>query len=137
MAMIGDGDSPLSLRLYCPLAPQTCGYPNIVYRRVAPTLRDELMSSPATSGLVRSRMRVFSSMKTRAGYAVAKRLNTQVRLAVLGYQGLVFDETVSPVEAVEIQGIFPHEVADVDAFDEKTEVLSVISDFDVWHDEET
>jgi hypothetical protein len=125
--------------LYCPLAPQDVQYPNVVFRMVPPTLREPLMTpSGFTEGLVRtrSRVRVFSSMKTRAGYAVAKRLNQAVRKALNGFQGIVINDTVSPIESVEIQGIFPHTTQDIDEFDEKTEVMSIISDFDVWHVEE-
>lgn len=135
-AIIGEGDES---KLYSPFAPQEVRYPNVVFRAVPPTLREPLMTpSGFTEGLVRtrSRFRVFSSMKTRAGKAVAKRLNKEVRKALLGFQGLVVSDTVSPVEVVEIQGIFPHTTEDVDQFDEKTDVMSVISDFDVWHVEE-
>lgn len=123
--------------IFAPVAPQSQQtWPVVVYRTVPPVVRDPILTPSGYSGLVRTRFRVFSSYKTRAGYAIAKKLNDKCRLALLGFQGIVVDDTVSPVEQVEIQGIFAHTTFNVDDFDTKTEIVTVFSDYDVWHDEE-
>lgn len=123
-------------QVFAPLAPQSQQtWPVIVYRTVPPQLRDPMLGPTAYNGQVRTRFRVFVSGQTMSSYALVKRLNGAVQKALLGFQGTIEDVTVSPVDAVEIQGIFAHTTFNVDDYDEKTKVLSVISDYDVWHDE--
>ena len=53
-ALVGD-------KIYAPIAPQSAGWPCVVFRAVAPTVRDELLNAPGSSGLVRTRIRIFSA----------------------------------------------------------------------------
>jgi len=126
-------------RIFWPKAPQSQQtWPCVVYRTVSPVIRDPLLSPSGYSGLVRTRFRVFSSMKTESGFTQAKKLDAAVRRALINpvFVGTVVDDTVSPVEAVEIQGIFAHDnISGLDQWDEKTQIASVYSDYDVWHDE--
>lgn len=123
-------------RIYSPVAKQDTEFPCIVFRVIPPSVRDELFEAPGSSGLVRTRFRVFASMKTISGYGVSKRLFRACREALRGYAGvIVTDGTTSPIESIEIQGIFCHTTNGIDDYDDKTDVQSVFGDFDVWHDE--
>jgi hypothetical protein len=123
-------------RVFAPAAPQSQQtWPCVAYRTVPPVVRDPVLGPSGYTGLVRTRLRVFVSGKGLKSYGIVKRLNKAVQKALLGFQGLVEDDTVSPVEAVEIQGIFAHSTFNVDDYDQKADVVTVFSDYDVWHDE--
>lgn len=123
-------------QVFAPVAPQSQTiWPVIVYRTTPPVLRDPVLGPSGYTGLVRTRFRVFVSCKKQSSYAIVKRLNKAAQKALLGFQGTVLDDTVSPIEAVEIQGIFAHSTFNVDDYDAKADVLTVFGDYDVWHDE--
>lgn len=123
-------------QIFAPVAPQSQKtWPVIVYRAVPPQVRDPVLGPSGYTGLVRTRIRVFCSGKGQSSYGIVKRLNKAVQKALLGFQGIVEDDTVSPVEAVDIQGIFAHPTFNVDDYDTKADVLTVFSDYDIWHDE--
>lgn len=123
-------------QIFAPVAPQSQKtWPVVVYRTVPPVIRDPVLGPSGYTGLVRTRIRVFCSGKGQSSYGIVKRLNKAVQKALLGFQGFVEDDTVSPVEAVEVQGIFAHSTFNVDDYDTKADVLTVFSDYDIWHDE--
>lgn len=126
--------------IYWPMAPTDLPniFPCLVYRTVPPVLRDPILDpiSGGYTGLVRTRFRVFASMKTRAGFTTARRIDAAVNKALLGFQGIVIDDTVSPVEQLEIQGIFAHQTSNQPEYDDRTQLASIFSDFDVWHEEQ-
>lgn len=124
--------------IFWPLAPTDNPniFPCVVYRTVPPVIRDPILTPSGYNGLVRTRFRVFSSMKTRAGFTAARKIDAAVNKVLLGFQGIVVDGTVSPVEALEIQGIFAHQVSNVAEYDDKVQLATFFSDFDVWHEEQ-
>lgn len=119
-------------RIYCPKAPQKTDWPCVVYRDVS-SVRDELLAYPGTSGLVFGRVRVFCAGKDN-NYAEQKVLDRAVRTALRGYQGTVISNSqTSPVQTVEIQGIFCQTTSGVDEWDDKTGIGSIMSDYGVWY----
>jgi hypothetical protein len=135
IALVGD-------RIYPGKLPQDVGggytYPAIVFRRVErsslPILNPgEPGESRGSSGLQENRWRFFS-IGLEPTYSVQARLDEAIRLCLEGFQGVVTDETISPVESIEIQGIFP--LTSVDFNDDKTATFQVISDYDVWAGEQ-
>lgn len=130
-------------RIYPGKLPQDLGrdryqYPAIVFRRVErlslPILDAGSTGQPrGSSGLQQSRWRFFS-VGLEPTYSVQAQLDEVIRLCLDGFQGVVIDDTVSPVESIEIQGIFP--LTSTDFNDDKTATFQVISDYDVWAEEQ-
>jgi len=129
-------------RIYPGKLPQDVGghyaYPAIVFRRIErsslPILNNgEPGESRGSSGLQQNRWRFFS-IGLEPTYSKQSILDDAIRLCLEGFQGTVTDETVSPVESIEIQGIFP--LTSVDFNDDKTATFQVISDYDVWAGEQ-
>lgn len=132
----------VAARIYSPNAPQ--GLPSgqqefpLVVFRVTGRNTEELLAPRAaeintptgSAGLAQTRFRVFSSNKTRSGYAVAKRLDLQVNLALVSFQGTLVANS-SPIDTIEIQGVT--QLFTMDMPDDKTETISVVSDFEIWH----
>jgi hypothetical protein len=129
------GVSALGARIYPNQLPQTpISYPAAAVRLVSREHMGRRLERRGASGLARSRYRIFSTAEGTGGYAQAKRLDEAIRLCLDGFAGTVTDETVSPQETVEIQGI--EVLTSLDFYDDKTATHQVATDFDVWADEQ-
>jgi hypothetical protein len=117
-------------RIYPNVLPQVVTYPAISYRLVSRRHIDQL-SNRGSTGLASSRFRFFSTSDT--GYAQVKRVAEALRLCLQGYRGTVSDGG-SPAITLYIQNIEP--MLAFDFYDDPTQTHQVISDFEVWAQEQ-
>lgn len=123
----------IQTRVYPGVLPQTVEYPAIAYRRVGKEKVKVLDPSGTLYDLVKYRFRFFATSKGADKYGEAKKLEKLIEFA-LDFQGTVIDDTVSPVESYEIQGIFPE--TSFDQYDDKTQTHQAVSDFSVWGEDD-
>lgn len=120
-------------RIYEPVLPQKVAagstqYPAIAYRQNDDEHVD-LLHSPM-SALTKTEYVIFSVSKGPGNLSEARRLNQAIRDLLEGFQGTVTDGTVSPVETLEVQGIFPG--TSRDAYDDQTQTHQVITQYEIW-----
>src|SRR5689334_827757 len=90
-------------RIYPNVLPQDVTYPAIAYR-VASTAHVE--SLDGSSGLRRTRFRIYSATKGFDQYGAAKLLDEAVRLSLQGFSGDVeLSPPESPEDTLRVQGI--------------------------------
>lgn len=104
--------------------------PAVAYRIVDKTTEPRL-ESRGHPGVTELRIRFFSTCDVaEGGYDTAKDLDEAIRLCLEGFAGEVTDLTSSPVESLNIQGIF--HLNTVDGYDDTTQTHQVITDYSVW-----
>lgn len=108
--------------------PQSAAFPAVVYRVLA---REgvERLEPRGSSGLVRTRIRTFSTTHGNGTYAAAKELSDAVRLCLSGFVGTLVDGT-APDSSITIQGIAT--LSTFDLYESQTQTHQVLLDFDVW-----
>ena len=128
MLRLNAGVSALvSTRIYPVVLPQNVDFPAIAFRRIQ---RDQVerLEPRSSSGLARSRFRLFSTATT---YLQAIQVAEAVRLCLQGRQETVISDQTA--ETIDIQGIFP--MTSSDSYDDSTETYQIISDLEVVHEE--
>ncbi len=91
---------------------------------------DESTQATGGSGLQKSFWYVFS-VGLEPLYDTQAKMDKAVERAIDGFQGVVVNATVSPIEQIEIQGIFHTGITD-DFYDDKTQTFQVVSVYEVW-----
>ncbi len=128
--LLRDNDAVAAIvddRIYPTILDREVDYPAIAYRHVPSG--EHIAGLLGSSGLKRSRFRIFSTArKVASGYAVSIQLAEAVRLALQGFRGEVFHDTLS--ESVFIQNIIAESSHDL--YDDKTETFQRAEDFDIW-----
>ncbi len=132
VAMVGQ-------RIYPGKFPQDVGgsyhYPAIIFRKTSEQHPATL--NPANpSGdddLMQNQWLVFC-VGLEPTYSVQARLAELVRRRLHKFQGTVLNLVPSPIEQIEVQGIFAGTARDF--YDDKTQTFQVICDYDVWAGEQ-
>jgi len=117
MALVGNGDSPLTCRIYPVRLPQNWTAPAITYQRIS---GPRLQSLSGPSGRAHPRYQFDILDGTYASVRVAA---DKLRAALDGYTGAMGSETVG---ACTIDNDFDGYLAD-------TDVYRVSMDFIIWH----
>src|SRR5262245_41354471 len=112
---------------------QTATFPALVYKLIDREHPPRL-EQRASSGLARSRFRLFSTAKghpaASSAYGDAKRVDEALRLALAGYRGVV---TNTGGNALFVNGVFPGN--SIEFYDDPTQTWQVASEFDFWAQE--
>ena len=111
-ALVGNGDSPETYRIYPILMPQDSAVPTITFTRVSAE-RELTMSDAGGNGVDRSRIRVTSWGKT---LAETQALAEQIRQAM--YAATTFEAL---------------QVFEADDFESDTLLYSTVTDYSVWY----
>lgn len=134
LRLIADTDvAAISTRFYPGFLTQDVTYPAVAYRLVSKDTPTRL-DTRGHCGLAQFRLRFYSTTdKAHGGYDSAKNLDDAIRLCLQGFAGTITDATVSPVETLDIEGIFHDNT--VDGYEDQTQTYQVISDYLVWAEE--
>lgn len=111
-ALVGNGDSPETYRIYPILMPQDSAVPTLTFVRVSDE-RQLTMADSGGNGVVRDRIRVTSWAKT---LAETQALAEQVRLAM---------DAATTFDALQ--------VFETDESESDTLLYSTVSDYSVWY----
>lgn len=134
LAQLLNGNAALNARIdgrsYPGILPQNVDYPAVAFRTVG---RESIMTlADGRSELVKKTIRCFSADKGPGNYESPKLVDDLLTKAIEGFAGTVINATVSPVESMEIQGIFALPGAAADGYDDRTQTDQVISEFEIW-----
>lgn len=127
------GVSAITTRIYPGVLSQSVTYPAIAYRITGkdPVLK---LEERGRNGLARFSIRFFSTTdRAHGGYDTAKNLDDAIRLCLEGFRGSISNDD-SPIETVEIDGIFHSNT--FDGYEDRTETFQVLTEYDVWAEEE-
>ena len=117
MALVGNGDSPLTSRIYPLLLPQNYTAPAMTYQRISgPRLQN--LSGPAGRAFPRIQFDIYA-----ASYSAVKNIAAKLRAALDGYAGLM--------GAVDVDRTTLE--SDMDGYQSDTEVYRVSMDFIISH----
>ncbi len=123
----------ISSRIFAGVLKQGVAYPAVAYRQIGADSVERL-EERGHSGLANFRYRFFSTTNLASGgYDTAKDVAEAIRLSLQGFSGTITDSSVSPIETINIEGIF-HRFT-LDGYDDSTQTYQVISDYDVWASE--
>ncbi len=123
-------DARINGRSYPGILPQEVDYPAVAFRTVG---RESIMTlADGRSELIKKTIRTFSADKGPGNYESPKIVDDLLIKALEGFAGIVTNDTVSPVESMEIQGIFAVPGSSADGYDDRTQTNQVISEFEVW-----
>jgi len=113
-ALVGNGDSPETYRIYNMIMPQSSSYPVVVIHKIAQT-RENTMAASGGQGVENARMRLTCYSTT---LAQAESVAEQCRLALKNAEGSNF-------RAVQ--------VFNTDNFEDGTQLYQVIVDYSIWY----
>jgi Protein of unknown function (DUF3168). len=114
-------------RIHPTVLPQSTNYPAITYRQVS---GEHVESLQGSSGLKRSRFRIFSTARlSEGGYGVAKQLDETIRLVLHGFTGVVVSNDPIP-QTIRIYDI--QVGTSIDLFDDPTLSYQTVTDYDIW-----
>lgn len=111
-ALVGNGDSPETYRVYAILMPQDPTMPAVTFQKISAE-RQLTMSDAGGSGVENDRMRITAWSKT---LAQAQAIAEQIRLAM---------KSAATFEALP--------VFETDGFESDTLYYSVITDYSIWY----
>ncbi len=120
----------IGTRIFAGVLKQGVTYPAVAYRQIGADSIERL-EERGHSGLAQYRYRFFSTTTlANGGYDTAKDVAEAIRLCIQGFSGVITDSSVSPIETLNIQGVF-HRFT-LDGYDDSTQTYQVISDYEVW-----
>lgn len=117
MALVGNGDSPITCRIYPLILPQNWTAPAITYQRISgPRLHD--LSGPSGRAMPRIQFDIYGS-----SYSSVKAVADALRSAIDGHTGSMGSTDIGYVTIEN----------DFDSYSDETEIWRVTMDFIISH----
>jgi len=117
MVLVGNGDSPITCRIYPVRLPQNWTAPAITYQRISGS-RLHHLNGPAGRAHPRIQFDIMGDT-----YASVRSVGDKLRIALDGYAGSMGSETVG-VATIE---------NDFDGYLSDTDTFRISMDFTIWH----